>query len=109
MPFSVKYDPKLKCVMAQITGPLNPIVFKQFFMQMGTVVAEHDCKRVFSDLTKARIDASITKIYNHVKSPEHQKISVSTKRAIVVSDEIEDYKFWETVCYNQGYDQVRIF
>lgn len=80
-----------------------------FFAEVGRVAAENKCTRVLSDLRKAHIAASTTDIYQTASALGNKKISPGFKRAIVVSRDEDDYAFWETVCFNQGFQNVRIF
>lgn len=109
MTFRVMYDVDTDCVVTSVAGELNKEVVLEFFTEVGRVAAEHRCKRVLSDLRKAKIVASTADIYLMAKMLGEKKIDKSFKRAIVISRDEEDYTFWETVCFNQGFQSVRVF
>lgn len=109
MSFRVTYDAQADCVVTRVEGELDKEVVQAFFAEMGRVATENRCARVLSDLREAKIVASTTDIYRMAQSLEDKKIGRSFRRAIVVSRDEEDYAFWETVCFNQGFQSVRLF
>jgi hypothetical protein len=109
MSFRVSYDETRDCVVTSIAGPLTKEVVMAFFAEVGRVASEKKCMRVLSDLREAHIAASTTDIYQTAGTLGNNKISPAFKRAIVVSRDEDDYAFWETVCFNQGFQNVRIF
>lgn len=109
MSFRVEYDGAIDCVVTTISGPLNKEVVLEFFSEVGRVAKQNKCTRVLSDLRKAKIAASTTDIYQTADALGNKQISTDFKRAIVVSQDEEDYAFWETVCFNQGFQNVRVF
>jgi hypothetical protein len=109
MPFQVVYDAELDCVVTNITGDINKELVASFFMEVGRVATENNCKRVLSDLRAGKITAPTIDIYEMAGSLDEKKIKRSFRRAIVISEDHQDYDFWETVCYNQGQPVVKIF
>ncbi len=109
MPFHVKYDSKIDCVVTTITGNIDKSLIDDFFVEVGKIVAENNCRQILSDVRDAKIIASVADIYNMAKSIKSKGILTSLRRAIVISKDHKDYTFWETVCYNQGHQMVKIF
>lgn len=99
----------MACVVTKVAGELTRPVLAAFFAEMGRVAAKHRCTRVLSDLREARIAADPAEIYFAVAELQTNKILRTFRRAIVISNDHDDYRFWETVCKNQGFYFVRIF
>ena len=109
MPCQITYDPKIDCVVNTISGDLDKNLVGNFFMEVGKVAAENNCRRMLSYLRTAKIVAPATDIYDMASSLEKLQIQRTFRRAIVISQDHKDYAFWETVCYNQGHQIVKIF
>ena len=109
MPYQITYDPKIDCVVTTISGDLDKNLVANFFMEVGKVAAENNCRRILSDLRTAKIVAPPTDIYDMASSLEKLQIQRTFRRAIVISQDHKDYAFWENVCYNQGHQIVKIF
>lgn len=107
--FRVVYDEDSDCILTTVSGDMDMDVVQAFFAEVGRVAAENRCTRVLSDLREAKIVAATADIYLMAKALGEKKISPSFKRAIVISRDEEDYAFWETVCFNQGFQNVRVF
>ncbi len=109
MTIRVVYDSEMDCLLTSVTGPLDKEVALALLSEVGRVAVENQCTRVLSDLREAKIVASTAEIYRIAKSLGDTQITKAFKRAVVVSRDEEDYAFWETVCFNQGYQNVKIF
>ena len=109
MTIRVVYDSEMDCLLTSVTGPLDKEVALALLSEVGRVAVENQCTRVLSDLREAKIVASTAEIYRIAKSLGDTQIAKEVKRAVVVSRDEEDYAFWETVCFNQGYQNVKIF
>ena len=109
MPFTVNYDREAGCVRTNIVGRIDKELVGAFFAEVGRVATENRCTRILSDLREARIAVSTLDIFAEVESPEHASIPRNVKRAIVISRDMRDYRFWETLCRNRGFLHVRIF
>jgi hypothetical protein len=109
MPFHIKYDADFDCVVTKITGNIDKNLISKFFTEVGKVAADHNCSRILSDLREAKVNAPVSHMYEMAKTIEKLNIKKSFRRAVVISTDHKDYEFWETVCYNQGYQFVKIF
>jgi hypothetical protein len=109
MPFTVTYDREADCIRTRIVGRLDKELVGAFFAEVGRVASGTRCSRIISDLREAKIAASTLDIYGEVEGPEHTGIPRSHRRAIVISRDMRDYRFWETTCRNRGFLGVRIF
>lgn len=109
MPFTVTYDPETDSVRTRISGSLDKALIAEFFGEVVRVATEHRCTRILSDLRQARVAASAPDIYSEVDSAEHQSVPRDLRRAIVISRDMRDYRFWETVCRHRGHPGVKLF
>ena len=109
MTVRVGYDAPTDCVISSVTGELDKEVVLELLSEVGRVAVENQCERVLSDLREAKVVATTADIYQMAKLLGSNQISKALKRAVVVSRDEEDYAFWETVCFNQGYQNVKIF
>ena len=109
MTIRVVYDSEMGCLLTSVTGRLDKEVALALLSEVGRVAVENQCTRVLSDLREAKIVASTAEIYRIAKLLGNTQITKEVKRAVVVSRDEEDYAFWETVCFNQGYQKVKIF
>lgn len=109
MPFYVTYDSDNDCVVTMIEGILDKEVVLAFFKEVGSVAGKNNCTRILSDLRNAKIVAPVSDIYAMAKLLDSMNISPSFRRAIVITTDHDDYRFWETACYNQGHSSVRLF
>ena len=53
MPYRVRYDPGIDCVVTKITGDMDKALVSAFFTDVGRTSAENGCRRILSDLTDA--------------------------------------------------------
>ena len=109
MTVRVVYDNETDCILSSVIGPLDKEVALALFSEVGRIAVENQCTRVISDLREAKVAASTADIYLLAKSLGSTQITKVFKRAVVVSRDEEDYAFWETVCFNQGFQNVKIF
>ncbi len=89
-------------------GDIDMEMLKEFGKELKTQQSEHDCKRMLNDLRKAKIKLSTVQIYDLPKFIESMGIDPSTKRAVIVSQDLENLQFFETVSYNVGH-LVKVF
>ena len=109
MTVRVVYDNETDCILSSVIGPLDKEVALALFSEVGRIAVENQCTRVISDLRDAKVVASTADIYLLAKSLGSTQITNVFKRAVVVSQDEEDYAFWETVCFNQGFQNLKIF
>lgn len=108
-PFEVVYDEEYGCVRAVLNGPLDRSVVGPFYTELGRVANENQCRRIISDLRNAEIIANTFDMYFEAREMKHKNILPSFKRAIVISRDKAGYEFWENVCVNLGFPEVKIF
>ncbi|MHC5060246.1 MAG: hypothetical protein ACYTFK_04075 [Planctomycetota bacterium] len=108
MPYTVRYDSACDCIFAAMEGDIDMEMLRKFGKEIKTQQSEHDCKQILNDLQKAKIKLSTVQIYDLPKFIESIGLDRSTKRAIIVSQDLENSHFFETVSYNVGH-LVKVF
>ncbi len=108
MSFKVNYDPEGNFVTGTISGKVDTEVVREYADEVTSKALQHDCKKFLNDMTNAEITLSTTEIFTLSKVFEKKGIDMSWRRAIVVSKQLDDYQFFETVAFNQAYS-VRVF
>ena len=107
--FKVKYDGSIDCIRTHLEGELNRTIVGAFFSEVARVARANQCNRILSDLRNAIVGASLLDIYEEAGLLQERGIRRTDRRAVVVSRDDGAYSFWETACFNQGFDNVRIF
>jgi len=113
MPFSISYNADLAICEIIVTGIYNDPLAEQIRIAAQEIIVKHDCIRLIIDCRAAELQTSTLSL---LASPDEIKEILSAleipaykvKRAFVVSRDIDDYSFIETVSVNRGL-QVRVF
>jgi hypothetical protein len=109
MPLSVKYDPQDHLIAIRCTEWIDPDQVRQAAVDAAQLALQHECYLVLDDARGARPAFSPIEIY---QLPDMIKdilaeagISVARmRRALVVSNDLEDFRFFETVSRNRAHD-----
>lgn len=94
--------------MVAVTGQLDLPLLQQIAKDVAQLIQETGVRRVLNDLRDAQPTPKTIDVYNMPQTAQKAGVSQYTKRAIVVGDKSEDFRFLETVFINQGH-QVRMF
>lgn len=113
MPFSISYNADLAICEIVVNGIYNDHLDVEIRSAAQEIILKHDCYRLIIDCRAAELQTSTLSL---LSSPDEIKEILSTmeipafrlKRAFVVSRDLDDYSFIETVSVNRGL-QVRIF
>ncbi len=108
MPYEIKYDADLECMMCRVFGELQASELPGFAADVIALLDKHNCVRVLNDLRKVDLRLSTMAIYNIPELVAGAGLQPNVKRAIVFRKDAEDYEFFETVSINQG-QFVRVF
>jgi len=108
MAFHVAYDPQCDCLIGEFIGSIDHEKLEEYALEVAEAAKEHGCRRILNDLRKAEVRFSTTEIIEIPGFLETTGIDRSWKRAVVVSQSLEDYRFYETTALNRGYT-VKIF
>ena len=108
MRYSVHYDSKYDCVFARIEGEIEMKELDDFAKEVVKQTSEHDCRRLINDLRKAQVKLSTLELYELPHFIEGAGLDRLCKRAVVVSQDFDDYRFFENISRRRGH-LVEIF
>lgn len=110
MEYTIRYNPKLNCVFCSVTGEIAGWGdIESFAADVSETLSKHSCNRLLNDLRQAPLKMWAVGLYNISDIIERADIPRACKRALVVpSDDIEDYRFFETTANNRGFN-VKVF
>ncbi len=107
MAYTVTYDPDEDCVHASIEGEVGLALAQRYAQEIIKQLRAHHCPRVLNDMRKASIKLSTVDIYDLPawieEACEEAGVNYFCKRALLVSRNFNDYKFFETVSRNHGH------
>ncbi|MHC4624374.1 MAG: hypothetical protein ACYS4W_10795 [Planctomycetota bacterium] len=81
---------------------------KEYAKEIIGTASKHNCKRFLNDMREAQLDLSTIEIYEIPGFLDAAGLDRTSKRALVVSRQPEDYRFFENVSINRGYN-VKVF
>ena len=111
MTWQVQYLPDQGIILIKNSGD---ITYQDFRDEIREVAALSEARQVFhilSDDTEMHASIGTVDIYEFPNLYREAGLPMSSRIAVLVSTEdtgIDDFKFYETVCLNRGY-QSRIF
>ena len=108
MPYEIRYNDEIDCVIAKLTGELNADILTEYRKKIAKVMVECDCKRLLNDMREVEWTGSFMDIYKAAKMPEEVGFQRPWKRATLMEEVFEDLAFFETASVNQGY-AVKVF
>ena len=106
MPYTIGYE-ESRFILIDVTGTLKASDVHQMIIDTAKMVKSTNCYHVLSDYQKAEIVGSTTEIFKmtntFIEEMKREGIEYyKVKRAIIVSKNIEDFKFYETASRNKG-------
>ena len=107
MPHECAYRPDLLVIETKYHGIITADEFVELAAEVGKLVTEHNCFLTLGDFRDATLLLTTMEIY---ELPERLSKKISSmglsisklKRAFVISNELKDYFFFETVAANRG-------
>jgi hypothetical protein len=109
MPNSVVYDSEKRIIVIELQGLIDKPLIKQLASHVAGYSREHNCFLVLNDAREATLNLSTVEIYDLPKTI--MEILAATgievrkfKRALVVSNDVDDFTFFETVSRNRGHN-----
>lgn len=108
MQYTVHYDEEVACIFVVIQGRLSLPLLQRVAADVTKIAERENCHRVLNDLRQAVPASGAVEIYNMPDAARRQGVSQWYRRALVVGDKAEEFRFLETVFINQGH-VVKVF
>ncbi|MHC4728406.1 MAG: hypothetical protein ACYS17_14390 [Planctomycetota bacterium] len=108
MSFNVYYDSERDCVFVSIEGDFDIEQAKQLAQVAVKQINTHNCKRLINDLRRANLKFSTIEIYELPTYLLNAGLDQLCKRALIVSKDFDDFRFFENVSFNNGH-LVKVF
>ncbi len=68
MPYTIKYQEEISCILVNVEGKLDLPTFKGMAADVAQIVQAHGCTRILNDLRKARPTEGALEIFNMPKT-----------------------------------------
>ena len=107
MPYSATYDGEAGLIALSFRGKVDLPALRKLASDAARISKEHNCFLVLSDFREATLSLSTMEIYTLPKTLS-EILSASGinvyrfKRALVMSTDIDDFTFFETVSRNRS-------
>ncbi len=108
MKYELSYDKEHDLIVGRVEGDIDPVLVKKMASEFADIIETSGCHKLLNDLRDAKITPSTLDIYNMPRIISKQGVHLACKRALVVPEASDDFRFLETVSVNVG-QQVRIF
>lgn len=109
---SVTYEPASNLICVTLIGAIDKTMMDEVTAQTLRLVQQHSCFRVLADLRQASSAVTTLDLFQRARETAQQlaatNIPSSYKRALVVGQNVEDPKFYETVSQNRE-QKIRVF
>jgi hypothetical protein len=109
---SVVYDPASGVIYVTLFGAIDKSAMDDLTAQTLRLVQQHACYRVLADLRRASSAVSTIDLFQRARETAQHvssaNIPSSYKRALIVGENLEDPRFYETVSQNRE-QQVKVF
>lgn len=108
MPYEIKYDDELKCLMCRMFGKINFNIMPAFAVDLDAFLSKHDCQWLFNDVSEADMCLSTMELYEIPNLVAQYDRIKSCKRAIVIADNMAESQFFEDTSVNRA-QNIKIF
>jgi|GEM_PF-1641700 len=105
----VGYDDELNHVFGKIEGVLTKDLASNYLSKVAQIASENKCQKVITDLREAQLFANQKEMEILAKELKGIGIELSFRRAILISNDINDYKVWENFNFRNGFKDMRLF
>jgi hypothetical protein len=113
MSYSTKYDAQADFITIEVKQAINAHLVRQISHDVIRLAKEHNCFLILTDAREATVSLSTVELYDLPKLIQEVALELETqvqsfKRALVVSRDIDDFTFFETVSRNSS-QKVKLF
>lgn len=105
---SVHYDEECDCLIGNFAGTLDQETLKEYSIEVAKTASKQDFRYFLNDLREADVDFSSIDIINIPGIFHASGLDISWRRAIVVSNNLNNYRFFETAANTRGFN-VKVF
>lgn len=107
MAYEVIYNPDENCVHAHIEGAVDLAMAQRYAQEIIKHLRTRDCPRLLNDMRQASLQLSTMDLYELPawieEACEAAGVNRACKKALLISRDFKDYKFYETVSRNHGH------
>ncbi len=108
MGFTVTFDQDKNCILVACSGNLDLPMVQTVATEVSRTIARTGCLLIMNDLRDAHLTDHAVDVYRIPRIMTEIGISPLVKRALVVGDRQEEFRFLETVFVNYG-NEVHMF
>lgn len=108
VPYTVEFDAKTDCIRVILRGTFDLEASRDCAGAAAEASRDNNCYRILYDGRQAVLAMPVGDLYRLPTLLEDLGIGRSHRRALLVSKQIEDFRFYETASRNRGYS-VRVF
>ena len=90
-------------------GEISPAIALEFFQELYQKTQSSGIHKVFSDATEMELTRPIEEFADLPQELIKFGFPREVKRAILVSGEFNNFKLWENILFNSGFQQVKLF
>ncbi len=108
MSLNIHYEQEHNYLVAKIIGGLTADLLEKYGREINLVASKHNCKHLLNDFRDVNLKLSMMEVYDAPKILELTGIDKTWKRATVISNNLDNFKFFENVSRNRGYN-IKIF
>jgi hypothetical protein len=103
MAYSVKYCTEERCILVVINGELTLNLLQEIAMDVAKLANTNECCCIVNDLRDAKLTPKAFEVVNMPKTAQQSGVAQTFRRALIVGDRADEFKFLETVFINQGH------
>lgn len=108
MGYKLSHDQERDIIVGRIEGEMVPALVQEMAAEFAGLVRTSGCHRLLNDLRGARLTPSSFDIYSMPRIVDEREVPVTCRRALLIPEEADDFRFLETVSVNYG-QHVRVF
>jgi len=108
MSFAVKYDKDTDCILVTVKGNFNLSILPLLAAEVKQLIHDNSCIHILSDFRHAHLTDSLANTYKMPDVALNSGICRNIKRALVVKEIEQNFRFLETVFVNRG-NVVKLF
>ena len=105
----VGYEKSLDQICGKIEGELTHEVAKHYFTEVAEIARVTNCSKILTDVRLAKLSTLDSEMESLSAELASIGIVLASRRAILVAEDIKQYKTWENYCFRNGHKSIRLF